>query len=151
MIYTIKDVAERTGMSPHTIRFYDKEGLLTFVKRSPSGIRLFSEDDFEPLYTIHCLKRSGMPLKKIKVFMELYLQGNKTIHERKEIFEQHRLDIMAKIDELQEMLDIINYKCWYFGEAEKYGDIYYYKNLPENEVPQQITDFYKKVKEFHTP
>ena len=47
--YTIKDVAKRTGISAYTLRYYDKEGLLPFVRRSDSGIRIFTEEDFEPL------------------------------------------------------------------------------------------------------
>ena len=54
--YTVKDVSERTGISAYTLRYYDKEGLLTFVKRDASGRRLFTEDDFQPLYTIAVLK-----------------------------------------------------------------------------------------------
>ncbi|MDD3221407.1 MAG: MerR family transcriptional regulator [Lachnospiraceae bacterium] len=149
-IYTIKDVAARTGISAPTLRFYDKEGLLTFIKRSASGIRMFTEADFEPLYTIQCLKRSGMPLKKIKEFMDLYVQGNDTIHERRVMFEEQRENIQKQIEELQEMLAVVDYKCWYFNEAEKKGDVYYYRNLPKEEVPEQITDFLQKVKEFHT-
>ena len=56
--YTIGDVAARTGISAHTLRYYDKEGLLSFVKRSESGTRLFTKEDFEPLYTITVLKKA---------------------------------------------------------------------------------------------
>lgn len=115
--YTIKDVSMKTGMSPSTLRYYDKEGLLSFVKRNNAGIRMFKEEDFENLYTINCLKHSGMPLKKIKEFMDLYLSGNDTIHERLVMFEQQRENILNKIKELEDMLEVVNYKCWYFKEA----------------------------------
>lgn len=146
--YTIKDVADRTGMSPHTLRFYDKQGLLSFIKRSESGIRMFTEEDFEFLFVIQCLKRSGMPLKKIKEFTDLYSKGNSTIYERLIMFQQHRQNILNQIAELQEMLSITDYKCWFFEQAEKQGDVYYYRNLSEDQIPQQIKDFYKKVKDF---
>ena len=126
--YTIKDVSMKTGMSPSTLRYYDKEGLLSFVKRNNAGIRMFKEEDFENLYTINCLKHSGMPLKKIKEFMDLYLSGNDTIHERLVMFEQQRENILNNMKELEDMLEVVNYKCWYFKEAEKKGDVYYYKN-----------------------
>lgn len=144
--YTIKDVADRTGISAYTLRYYDSEGLLSFVRRSESGIRLFTEEDFEPLYTITVLKRSGMPIKKIREFMELYLQGNETIHERRLMFEEHRKHLEEKISELNEMLKIVDYKCWYFSEAEKYGDINYYMKLPE--VDERIREFNTKVEDF---
>ena len=132
------------------LRYYDKEGLLTFVKRSPSGIRLFSEADFEPLYTITVLKRSGMPIKDIRKFMELYQQGNRSIHERLQMFLEHKKHLQEKIDELNEMMKIVDYKCWYFSEAEKRGDINYYLTLPEDEVDQRIHDFNQKVRDFRS-
>lgn len=148
--YTIKDVAERTGMSPYTLRYYDNEGLLTFVKRSASGIRMFTEEDFEPLYVISCLKRSGMPLKKIRAFMNLYMQGNKTISERRKMFEEQRDAIRNDIAELNKMLEVVDYKCWYFKEAEKQGDAYFYKKIPKEEMPERINEFFDKVNEFRS-
>ena len=99
--YTIGDVAARTGISAHTLRYYDKEGLLSFVKRSESGTRLFTKEDFEPLYTITVLKKSGMPIRKIREFMTLYLQGNKTIHDRYVMFNEQRKSLLEQIAELE--------------------------------------------------
>ena len=129
--FTIGEVAQRTGISAHTLRYYDKEGLLAFVRRSESGIRRFSEEDFEPLYTITVLKRSGMPLKDIRRFMELYLQGDETIHERLVMFEGQKKLLQEQIDELQRMMKIVDYKCWYFKEAEKYRGYQLLQETPE--------------------
>ena len=148
--YTIKDVAERTGISAYTLRYYDKEGLLTFVKRTESGKRLFSEADFEPLYTISVLKHIGMPIKEIREFMELYMQGNSTIHERLVLFEKYRKCLQEKIDDLNEMMKIVDYNCWYFSEAEKRGDINYYLKQPKEEVDPRILEFNEKVKDFRS-
>lgn len=82
--------------------------------------------------------------------MDLYLSGNDTIHERLVMFEQQRENILNKIKELEDMLEVVNYKCWYFKEAEKKGDVYYYKNMPEDELPEQINNFLERVKEFHS-
>lgn len=147
--YTIKDVAKRTGMSAHTLRYYDKMGLLTFVKRSESGIRLFTEEDFDALYTIHCLKESGMSLARIKEFMDLYNQGNETIEARGKIFEEQKIEVENQIKKLEEMLEIIEYKCWFFKEAKKYNDVYYYKKLDPEDYPENMKKFFEKVKEFH--
>ena len=146
--FTIKDVSERTGISAHTLRYYDKEGLLGFVHRSETGIRLFTEEDFEPLYTIACLKKSGMPIREIRRFMDLYIRGDETIHDRYLLFKEHRENLIRQIEELQETLDIVDYKCWYFEQAEKYGDINYYKKLPEEEVDERIQRFNQKVIDF---
>lgn len=149
--YTIKDVSKRTGMSAHTLRYYDKRGLLTFVKRSESGIRLFTEDDFDSLYTIHCLKESGMSLARIKEFMDLFIQGNETIAARGNIFQEQKLEVEKQIDLLHEMLEIINYKCWFFNEAMKYNDVYFYKKLNPQDYPEIMKHFFAKVKAFQEP
>lgn len=146
--YSIGEVAERTGINAYTLRYYDKEGLLSFVKRSPSGVRQFAAEDFEPLYTITVLKRSGMPIKEIRKFMELYLKGNETIHERLIMFEEQKKSLQKQIDDLQHMMKIVDYKCWYFREAEKYGDINYYKKLPKEEVDKRINEFNQIVNDF---
>jgi len=149
-LYTIKDVAERTGISQHTLRFYDKEGLLPFVKKSQSGTRLFSEEDFESLYTITCLKKSGMSIKQIQSFMALYARGPETLKARQDMFEAQREKVLAQMEELKEMLDVIDYKCWYFKEAQRVGDPEFYKKLPPEKQPAQLKEFYEKVRDFRS-
>lgn len=149
--YTIKDVSKRTGMSAHTLRYYDKKGLLTFVRRSESGVRLFTEEDFESLFTIHCLKESGMSLAKIKEFMDLYIQGNETIVARGKLFQEQKKEVEKQIQLLQEMLIIIEYKCWFFKEAQKYNDVYFYKQMDPEHYPEIMKNFFAKVKAFQEP
>lgn len=149
-LYTIKDVAERTGISQHTLRFYDKEGLLPFVKKSQSGTRLFSEEDFESLYTITCLKKSGMSIKQIQSFMALYARGPETLKARQDMFEAQREKVLAQMEELKEMLDVIDYKCWYFKEAQRVGNPEFYKKLPPEKQPAQLKEFYEKVRDFRS-
>ncbi|MBO6158034.1 MAG: MerR family transcriptional regulator [Firmicutes bacterium] len=147
-LYTIKDVAERTGISQHTLRFYDKEGLLPFIKKSAGGTRLFSDEDFESLYTITCLKKSGMSIKQIQAFMELYARGPETLKQRQEMFEAQREKVLAQMTELQEMLEVIDYKCWYFSEAQRLDDPDFYKKLSPEEQPPQMKEFLRKVDGF---
>ena len=80
--------------------------------------------------------------------MSLYLQGNDTIHERYVMFNEQRESLLEQIGELEDMLKIVDYKCWYFQEAEKRGDINYYKKLPKQEVDQRIIEFNKIVDDF---
>ena len=70
MIYTVGEAAAKIGVNPSTLRYYDKEGLLPFVERSGGGIRMFKETDLEWLSTIECLKKTGMPIKEIKQFID---------------------------------------------------------------------------------
>ena len=109
--YSIGEVAERTGINAYTLRYYDKEGLLSFVKRSPSGVRQFAAEDFEPLYSITVLKRSGMPIKEIRKFMEYYMPTTlKLVHTYRE-FEDQKLEgdnITRTKKDIEDTLDMIN-------------------------------------------
>lgn len=69
MLYTVGEMAKRLGVAPSTLRYYDKEGLLPFVERSSSGIRVFKESDFEWLKVVECLKKTAMKLTDIKNFI----------------------------------------------------------------------------------
>lgn len=115
-MYTIKDVAERTGLSIYTIRFYDREGLLPQLKRTASGKRLFEEQDICWLELINCLKNSGMSLDGIKTFMLTCLAGHEKSEERKDILLQHKAHILNQIQQLTCSLEIINYKIDHYQE-----------------------------------
>jgi len=116
MEYTIKQVAERMQLTPSTLRFYDKEGLMPLLKRSDSGIRKYSQTDLSWLELVCCLKNSGMQLDEIKQFMTLCLQGSTTSEQRKEILEQHKANILSKMEVLNRSLDIIDYKLEHYNE-----------------------------------
>ncbi|MEG0377483.1 MAG: MerR family transcriptional regulator [Eubacterium sp.] len=115
--YTIKEVAEKTGLSIYTLRFYDKEGLLPFVSRTPSGNRQFTDADLEWLSTICCLKDTGMPLKKIKEYIDLYRQGQDTLETRRQIFIDHRVQLVKKIAELEKNLELVEYRIQFYDES----------------------------------
>ena len=116
MSYTIKQVSKLTGLSEHTLRYYDREGLLPLLKRTPNGIRAFSENDIEWLGLICCLKNSGMSIEHIKEFMNLCLQGEQTLPQRKEVLEQHREHILDQLKLLNRSLSTIEYKIEHYKE-----------------------------------
>jgi DNA-binding transcriptional MerR regulator len=122
MGYSIAKVAEKTRLTQHTLRYYEKEGLLPFVDRTDSGNRDFKEKDLEWLELICCLKNTGMPIKKIKEYIELCLKGDSTLDIRREIFIKHREDVMDQIVELQKNLEKINFKIDLYDSA--YNKLY---------------------------
>lgn len=75
-------MARLLGVPASTLRYYDKEGLLPFVERSSGGIRMFKESDIEWLKVIGCMKKAGMSIKDIKLYIELAMKGNDTIDAR---------------------------------------------------------------------
>ena len=115
-MYTIKQVAQKTKLTEHTIRYYDREGLIPLLSRTPSGIRQFSEDDLEWINLICCLRNSGMPVQEIKEFMHLCLKGEHSIEERKALLVKHRAHILEEIKNLDNSLAIINYKIEHYKE-----------------------------------
>ena len=119
MGYSIAEVAEKTHLTAHTLRYYEKEGLLPFIDRSDSGNRDFKDKDLEWLELICCLKNTGMPIKQIKEFIRLCLKGDNTLDVRREIFITHREEVINQMAELQKNLDKINCKINYYDCACK--------------------------------
>lgn len=115
-MYTIKQVSGKTNLTEHTIRYYDREGLLPFITRSASGIRQFSEDDLEWLQLICCLRTSGMPLQEIKELMMICLRGADAVEERKNLLLAHRERILEQMNTLEKSLETIHYKIDHYKE-----------------------------------
>ena len=121
MPYTIKQVAEIMNMTPATLRYYDKLGLLPFIERKDSGYRIFSDADITMLHVIVCLKKSGMPIKDIQQFSKWVQMGDDSLKERYEMFLERKRIVEAQMAELQKTLDFINHKCWYYETAIEAG------------------------------
>ena len=121
MPYTIKQAAEIMNVTPTTLRYYDKQGLLPFVERKESGYRVFSDTDIAMLKVIECLKKTGMSIKDIRQFSKWMLMGDDSLKERHEMFLERKRAVESQISELQETLDFINHKCWYYETALEAG------------------------------
>ncbi len=140
MLYTIGDAAKKLGVQPSTLRYYDKEGLLPNMERSSGGARMFTEDDLDWFHFIEKLKMSGMPIKEIKHYVDLYMQGDSTLEERRQLVQDRRQHVEQEMKELQDTLDFITYKCWYYDEAVKAGTADAPKNMPPEEMPEKIRE-----------
>lgn len=117
MGYTIHQAAEKFDLTAHTIRYYDKEGLLPFVERSKAGNREFTDSDLDWLALICCLKNTGMQIKQIKQYIEWCMQGDETLEIRKRMFIDHRNEVLKQIDELKKNLKTIDYKIEFYDTA----------------------------------
>jgi DNA-binding transcriptional MerR regulator len=116
MSYTISEAAEKTGLPPSTIRFYDKEGLLPNIKRK-NGIRVFEDMDLRLMGLLTCLKNTGMPIKRIRDYVELTSKGDDTLQERYEIIKAQRQFVLDQIEQLQYYLEELDFKDWYYNKA----------------------------------
>lgn len=146
MFYTVGEIAKKLNVAPSTLRYYDKEGLLPFVERSDSGIRMFKDSDMEGLRVIECLKRTGMPIKDIKVFMELCQLGDATINERLALIDKQREIVLEQQKQLQETLDTLNYKHWYYETAAKAGTCAVHDLMSDADIPEDLRTAYQRLK-----
>ena len=149
MLYTIGDVSEKTGLPAPTLRYYDKEGLLPFVNRGNGGIRKFQDTDLEWLRLIECLKASGLQIKDIKRYIDLFIQGDSTIEERRTMFYDQKKCVEEEMKALQNTLDMLTYKCWFYDTAAELGSMDAVKNLPESENPEKIRRLKAKINRMH--
>lgn len=146
MSYTIGQMANLLNVSPSTLRYYDKEGLLPFIERSKSGIRIFKDSDYEWLKIIECFKKTGMQLKDIRSFILMAMQGDVTINDRLQLIANQRKAVISQIDELKEKLEMLDFKLWYYETAKKAGTTEVLKNISLEDIPKEYRDVRKKLR-----
>ncbi|MBC8080241.1 MAG: MerR family transcriptional regulator [Gorillibacterium sp.] len=114
MGYAIKEAAEQVGLTAHTLRYYEQEGLLPSLKRDQHKNRIFDQQDIEWLQFIRCLRDTGMPVAEMKHFAQLTLQGDHTMRDRLQILQGHKRSIEQKMAEMNRFLGKITDKAaWY--------------------------------------
>lgn len=121
MSYTIAQAAEICGLTTHTLRYYDKEGLLPFVERSNAGIRKFKDADFEWLALISCLKSTSMPVKRIREFIDWCMQGDATFEQRLNVLVEQKKQVAAQLEMLHKCMEKIEHKIEYYQTALEAG------------------------------
>ena len=118
-MYSIQEVSQKTGLTAHTLRYYEKEGLIIGVDRSQGGFRQYTDEDLERLGLIRCLKNTGMSIKEISRFVQLTREGDHTLEERVALLRSHRDQVIKKMEEMQQYLDKVNWKLNFFSEKLK--------------------------------
>ncbi len=146
MFYTVGEMAKKLNVAPSTLRFYDKEGLLPFVERSSGGIRMFNDKDFEWLQVIGCLKKAGMKLSDIKIFIELSMQGDETISERLDLIIAQRKEVESQIEALNKTLATLEFKEWYYTTAKKDGTTAIVRSLKLSDLPEKFREIRKELR-----
>lgn len=121
MRYSIGQVAEKLNLPTSTLRFYDKKGLLPFVDRDEAGRRSFKENDLIFLEVIECMKKCGMSISEICHFIDSCMAGDVTLDARYDLLAKEETAVKKQIAELQEQLDFLHYKMWYFKTALETG------------------------------
>lgn len=134
MSYFIKQIADMMNVTTATIRYWDNEGLLPYVNKV-NGRRVFEDKDFKWLRVLNCMKNINMPIKKIKEYVELVMQGDTTLQARYEMILEQKQFIQNQINDLNNCLKEFEYKEWYYKKAIKAGT----EKVVENVIPDAPT------------
>lgn len=140
-MYTIGQVSEMFSIPISTLRYYDKEGLFPNIERK-SGIRRFSETELEALRVIGCLKESGLEIKEIKLFMKWCEEGSASYEKRLKLFETRKAAVEEEMQKLQKVLNMLNFKCWYYETAVKDGNEDRINSMLPDKLPPEIQKLY---------
>ena len=104
-MYTMKDVCNQTDMSYETLKYYCKEGLIPNVKRDKNNYRVFDENNIEWIKGLQCLKKCGMSLKDMRMYLDYCMQGKVNKPERVDMLNETKEDLERRLSEIQESLD----------------------------------------------
>jgi DNA-binding transcriptional MerR regulator len=113
----IGEVSERYGLSSDTLRYYERIGLISPVNRNDIGIRDYSDLDLRRVEFIKCMRSAGLPIEVLVEYVGLVQQGDNTIEARKEILKEQREQLVAKMQEMQNTLDILDHKIGVYENA----------------------------------
>lgn len=127
-MFTPKEVCNEVGISYETLKFYCKEGLVPNVKRDKNNYRIFDEKNIAWLKGLQCLKKCGMSIKDMKLYMNYCMEGPSTIPERKEMLNKLNESLVKKINDLNECIDFIENKQAFYDDVLD-GKIKYISNL----------------------
>ncbi len=115
--YTISEVVAFTGLTAHTLRWYERIGLMPHIGRSHTGQRRYSNRDLDWLDLVGKLRLTGMPVADMVRYAELVREGDHTYGERRELLESTRRDVLARIAELQDTLAVLDRKISFYADA----------------------------------
>lgn len=108
---TVQEAAERMGLSVHTLRYYERAGLLASpVRDISSGHRRYSEEDLRRILFLKRLRTTGMPIREMQRYIALVAEGDTEGEKRAQMLEEHRCQVLRQIAELQDCLAAIEYK-----------------------------------------
>jgi len=116
--YTIQKASAEMDVSAHTLRYYEKIGLLPSIQRGENGRRVYSEEDLGWIYWLKLLRGSGMSIQMMKRYVTVTRAGDHTIDERCAILEEHRNHLRGRIETLQVILDKLDKKVEFYRGYE---------------------------------
>lgn len=129
---TMKEVCAETGLSYDTLKFYCNEGLVPNLRRDAQNRRRFSEKSVAWIKSLQCLRNCGMSLAEMKDYMQLCIEGEQTIPQRKAVLARKAEELKQKIAAIQESIEFIDWKQGLYDDIMS-GKAEYQSNLIEDE------------------
>ena len=117
MLYSMKDVCRKTGMTYEALKFYCNQGLVPNVKRDAMNRRVFDDRDIAWTRSLQCLKNCGMSLAEMKEYLALCLEGEGTIPARKAILAQKREALLEQQRQVRECIAYIDWKQGFYDDV----------------------------------
>src|SRR5947208_1746698 len=117
--YTIRTIAEKCGMTAHTLRYYERVGLIHAVGRARNGHRRYSEADAAWLNFLHCMRATNMPIREMQRYAALREMGEATIEQRRQLLEEHRATIAEQIAALEKAHSLLTHKIANYKKIEE--------------------------------
>lgn len=115
---SVQQVAERVGLSAHTLRYYERAGLMAPIGRAPNGHRRYTEGDLEWIVLLLRLRSTGMPIAKMRRFASLVRQGEATVPERRALLEAHERALHDQLEEIEKTLTVLAEKLAHYRASE---------------------------------
>jgi DNA-binding transcriptional MerR regulator len=117
--FTIRSMAERCGMTAHTLRYYERVGLIQPVGRARNGHRRYTEADAAWLNFLHCMRATNMPIREMQRYAALREIGDETSEQRRKLLEDHQATIAAQIEALQKAHGLLTHKITNYRKLEE--------------------------------
>ena len=118
---TIKEVCEKYDITPDTLRYYERVGVIPEVSRTKGGIRDFTEEDIKWVENAVCMRSAGVPVEMLIEYVKLFQEGDSTITARRNLLIEARAKVQENLDKYQATMDRLNYKISRYEEAVKTG------------------------------
>ena len=116
-MYSMKETCEMVGMSYQTLKFYCNQGLIPNVKRDKNNYRIFDDNNINWIKSLSCLKKCGMGIEEMKSYLNLCLQGQSSIPERKAMLDAKKKELELKKQEIEDSLSYINWKQNFYNDV----------------------------------
>lgn len=124
-MYSMKETCKQVGMTYETLKFYCNKGLIPNVQRDKNNYRIFDDNNINWIKSLTCLKKCGMSIDEMKTYLDLCLQGQSSIPERKAMLDKKKHDLELKKKEIEDSLSFINWKQNFYDNVQNGKTEYY--------------------------